>query len=555
LCQNDFPKDRPNRLSFGHLLSKNKCYVDGMSMSVISNTITTDPLKSRQKLEADFASAYKAQLAWSQRKIVERTAILAKLRSLLVESRHALGNAIENQSRQDFRETITSELLPLADTAKWLHKRAKRILAPRYLDGGGSPFWLGRLRSTVYRVPHGLVMIIGTWNYPLFLCGSQILPALAAGNAVVFKPAPGCDQVSHLLVGLLIQAGVPSELIVLLESSVEAAQQAFEIGVDKVVMTGSSRSGRAVLHSLADSLTPAVMELSGCDAMYVLPGADIHRVCDLLVFGLRLNGGATCMAPRRVFVPRKHSEVFHRLLKQRLEKPEQKSWMTKVSPQTYQQLCDGTDEAIRLGATVFSSDYRGHSSSPSHDPLEPVVCGHLVLTDVTTNMRLCSADLFAPLAMIIPVEDWSDALRADSKCPYALTASIFGPTEDALRLVKFISAGFITINDIIVPTADPRLPFGGRGESGFGVTRGDEGLLEMTFPKAVSARLGSWLPHSKLPVPSDEELLDGVLQFTHHKNMSGKLRGLLQTIRAAMSQRKTTGDRDPPSQSNYKKAK
>lgn len=511
-----------------------------MNTSVLSNANKIEPLKSRAKVEADFAKAYQAQLAWSQRKTVERTVILDKLRSLLVESRHLIAEAIESHSRQDFRETITSELMPLADSAKWLHKSAKRILAPRYLDGGGSPLWLGRLRSTVHRVPHGLVMIIGTWNYPLFLPGGQILHALAAGNAVVFKPAPGCDRLSHLFVSLLIRAGVPSELVVLLDSSIESAKHAIEIGVDKVILTGSSRSGRTVLRSLAESLTPSVMELSGCDAMYVLPGADMHRVCDLLVFGLRLNGGATCMAPRRIFVPQKSSEVFHRLLAQRLEAPVQRSWCTKLSSQTYHQLWEGVEEAIEKGARIFSGESRRKQNASEEEGPGMVESGHLVLTDVSTEMRLCSADIFAPLAMIIPVEDWSDALRADSRCPYALTASIFGPMEDALRLMKFVSAGFITINDLIVPTADPRLPFGGRGESGYGVTRGNEGLLEMTYPKVVSARLGSWLPHAKLPEATDEELLDGLLQFSHHKDFKARMQGLLQTVRAAISQRKSS---------------
>ncbi len=518
-----------------------------MNMSAISNPVSSDPSISSQKLEEEFSRAYQAQLAWSQRKTSERTAILSKLRTLLVESRHHIADAIETQSRQDFRETITSELMPLADAVKWLHKYAKRILAPRHLDGGGSPFWLGRLRSTIHRAPHGLVMIIGTWNYPLFLPGVQILHALAAGNAVVFKPAPGCDRLSYLFVGLLARAGIPVELIVLLDSSIESVQRAIAIGVDKVVMTGSSQSGRKVLHALADSLTPSVMELSGCDAMYVLPGADMHRVCDLLVFGLRLNGGATCMAPRRIFVPKKSTEVFHRLLQQRLQEPRQRNWTTKLSRKTYEQLWDGVEEAMTKGARVFSGPLHRRATTPINSNDELIASGHLVLTEVTTDMRLCSADIFAPIAMIIPVEDWSDALRADSRCPYALTASIFGPIEDCLRIVKFVSAGFITVNDIIIPTADPRLPFGGRGESGFGVTRGNEGLLEMTFPKVVSTRLGSWLPHAKLPEASDQELLDGLLQFNHHGSLKARLRGLLQTVRAAMSQRNAKFQRETDS--------
>jgi aldehyde dehydrogenase (NAD+) len=305
-----------------------------------------------------------------------------------------------------------------------------------------------------------------------------------------------------------------------------------------------------VLHQLADTLTPAVMELSGCDAIYVLPGADLHRVCDLVLFGLRLNGGATCMAPRRIFLPKKSSEVFHRLLSQRLEAEQQQKWSTQIAIDTYNQLWDGVEDAIHKGAKIFSgplhrkavmkdtSSDDGSKQNASLGDKSFVECGHLVLTDMDTQMQLCSADIFAPLAMIIPVDDWSDALRADSRCPYALTASVFGPTEDALRIVKFISAGVITINDLIVPTADPQLPFGGRGESGFGVTRGSEGLLEMTCPKVVSVRLGSWLPHTKLPEPSDEALLDGLLQFNHANGWMKKWKGLLQTIKAAMSQQK-----------------
>jgi aldehyde dehydrogenase (NAD+) len=397
------------------------------------------------------------------------------------------------------------------------------------------------------------VLIIGTWNYPLFLTGSQLLHALAAGNAVVLKPAPGAEKVTRLLVDLLLQAGLPADLVVVLDSSPQSAKLAAEIGVDKVVMTGSSQSGRAVLKQLAETLTPSVMELSGCDAVYVLPGADMHRVCDLLLFGLRLNGGATCMAPRRVFLPKKSTEVFHRLLLQRLNAGKQRNWTARVSKRTYEKMRLGVEDAIDRGASVFSrggftEDSAANGTSqdmprPSDKTSttgeeEMVDCGHMVLTNVNTSMQICSMDVFAPLIMIVPVDDWSDALRADSRCPYALTVSVFGPTEDALRIVKFISAGVITIKDLIVPTADPQLPIGGRGESGFGVTRGSEGLLEMTCPKVVSVRLGSWLPHTKLPEPSDEALLDGLLQFNHANGWMKKWKGLLQTIKAAMSQQK-----------------
>jgi aldehyde dehydrogenase (NAD+) len=249
------------------------------------------------------------------------------------------------------------------------------------------------------------------------------------------------------------------------------------------------------------------------------------------------------MAPRRVFVPHRVCEVFYRLLAERLSDPAQRDWRTPIAAITYRQLWDGVADALNKGARIFSGEARQASSVSGPEP-EWVSTGHVVLTDVHADMKLYREEIFAPLVMIVPVENWSDALKADSQCPYALTASIFGPLEDALRLVPLISAGTITINDLIVPTADPRLPFGGRGESGFGVTRGHEGLLSMTVPKVVSTRLGSWLPHAALPAEGDEQLLDGVLQFVHGKNWRRRLAGLRQIVQAILLQRKNRKSND-----------
>ena len=502
-----------------------------------------DPKKQAPQIEAAFAAAYQSQLRWSQQTIRARAKIIGQLSAMIVDDREEFQRLLDLPMRGGYRETVSSELLPLADAAKWVSRYATRTLATRYLDGGGSPYWLGRLRSVVHRVPHGMVLIIGTWNYPILLTGVQLIQALVAGNAVAIKPAPRTEGVVRHLVKQLIACGVPESLIILLDSSVDTAKSAMQLGVDHVVITGSSQSGRAVLNQAIPSLTSATLELSGNDAVYVLPGADLHRVCDLLRFGMRLNGGATCMAPRRVFVPHKVCEVFYRLLAERLSDPAQRDWRTPIAATTYRRLWDGVADALNKGARIFSGEAKQASSTSGPEP-EWVSTGHIVLADVQTDMKLYREEIFAPLVMIVPLENWSDALMADSQCPYALTASIFGPLEDALRLVPLISAGTITINDLIVPTADPRLPFGGRGESGFGVTRGHEGLLSMSVPKVVSTRLGSWLPHAALPAEGDEQLLDGVLQFVHGKNWRRRLAGLRQIVQAILLQRKNRKSND-----------
>jgi acyl-CoA reductase-like NAD-dependent aldehyde dehydrogenase len=119
----------------------------------------------------------------------------------------------------------------------------------------------------------------------------------------------------------------------------------------------------------------------------------------------------------------------------------------------------------------------------------------ILVADARPDLGLLREDVFAPVLSIVPVADEQAALAAAALSPYALGAAIFGPPEAARRLAGRIRAGSVVINDLIVPTADPRLPFGGRGESGFGVTRGAEGLLEMTVCKTVLLRRGRFRPH------------------------------------------------------------
>jgi len=118
-------------------------------------------------------------------------------------------------------------------------------------------------------------------------------------------------------------------------------------------------------------------------------------------------------------------------------------------------------------------------------------------------------------------------------CPYALTASIFGEEREARLLAEMLTAGTVTINDLIVPTVDPRVPFGGRRGSGFGVTRGAEGLLEMTAAKTIAVRSGRSTRHFDATTPAHEPLFDGVIRASHAKSLSQRFRGLREIVAAA----------------------
>lgn len=428
----------------------------------------------------DFVSRATAKESWAATSLADRLRVIRRLRRAIATDPIALARTLGDRRAQGRTqaETLGAEVLPLLDAARFLERRAASLLRPRRLGLGGRPVWLWGVSAELRREPCGAVLILASGNYPLFLPGAQVLQALAAGNAVAVKPAPGCAAPMHALAAMLGEAGLPGGVLSVLTDSMEAGKAAVEAGYDRIVLTGSAATGRRVLAAAAEQLTPCTMELSGNDPVFVLPGADLDLAAAVLAYGLRLNGGATCIAPRKVFArPGIATALEARLLARLADSPE-----IAVPPATLTRLRALLDEARAAGARV--------SASPGVAAMRPIV-----VADVPSGLGLLTEDVFAPVLSIVPVPDEDAALAAATACPYALGAAVFGPPEASRRLAARIRAGSVVINDLIVPTADPRLPFGGRGESGFGLTRGVEGLLEMTVCKTVMLRRGRFRPH------------------------------------------------------------
>jgi len=419
---------------------------------------------------------------WAAVPLEERLAVLGRCRHAIA----AQAEALAGTNRRSLADTLSAEVLPLAEAARFLVRASRRLLATRRLGAG--PLWLFGVRQEVRREPRGLVLILAPGNYPLFLPGVQALQALAAGNGVAVKPAPGCSAPMRALAGLLAEAGLPEGVLrVLPEDGGPAAMRA---GYDYVVLTGSAETGVAVARAAAETLTPAAMELSGVDAAFVLPGADLAVVAASLAYGLRLNAGATCIAPRRVFVPRAmEADLLSRLLAQL---PPPASIPAGI--------------AARLAGLLEDAEQRG---------ARVVARNPAVLAGASAALPILREDVFAPWLALVPVEDEAAALEAAARCPYALGASVFGPAGPAHAFAGRVNAGSVCVNDLIVPTADPRLPFGGRGRSGYGVTRGAEGLLEMTVVKTVSTRRFGRRPQLDPKLNGNSAQLLALLQVLH----------------------------------------
>lgn len=293
------------------------------------------------------AAAHQAQRGWEETPMRHRVAVVRRLRRLIAANATRLAQVVQTSRGSLLAEILAGEVLPLTDACRFLEREAASLLRIRRLGNRGRPFWLAGVLAEVRREPHGVVLIIGPFNYPLLLLGVQVLQALVAGNSVLLKPGEGGTRAAEEFVKLSREAGFAPELLQLLPESVEAAMDAIEAGIDKAILTGAAATGEKVLASLAPRLVPATLELSGCDAAFILPDADLDLTARALRFALIWNGGATCIAPRRAFVSRSIADALEARLLNALGEGMPNSERWKISPKVESLIRDAVGRGAR----------------------------------------------------------------------------------------------------------------------------------------------------------------------------------------------------------------
>jgi acyl-CoA reductase-like NAD-dependent aldehyde dehydrogenase len=339
---------------------------------------------------------------------------------------------------------------------------------------------------------------------------------------------------------LIARAGFDPELVALLPESPEAARAAIGARPDKVLFTGSAATGEKILAQLAPHLIPATMELSGCDAVIIRADADLDLAVKALVFGLRLNSGATCMSPRRVFVARSIATEFEGRLARAFNFRSSQGEEAQTSILADQRLHTSAvneeirpllDDAIAGGAYFIAGVMR----------FDGAILTPLVLGGLSPEASLLHEDIFAPILCVVTVAGDKEALARTNDSPFALAASIFTRDESAARALAIrVNAGVVTINDLIIPTADARLPFGGRKRSGFGVTRGAQGLLELTTPKVITVTRGKFRPAFDAPQPGDTKMFQAYLRLSYGRGLKTRWVALISLFQCVLGRKKSS---------------
>ncbi|NNG16665.1 MAG: NAD-dependent succinate-semialdehyde dehydrogenase, partial [Gemmatimonadales bacterium] len=340
-------------------------------------------------------------------------------------------------------------------------------------------------RSLVAYQALGVVLAVMPWNFPLWQVFRAAAPALMAGNGMALKHASNVPGCALAIEQVIRDAGAPQHLFrTLLVGSAGVAQLIEHPAVRGVTLTGSTPAGRAVAAHAGAMLKKTVLELGGSDPYVILEDADLDRAAESCVAGRLINTGQSCIAAKRFIVPRPILTEFE----QRVARGMAAKTMgdpagedVDLGPMARHDLRDElhrqVEDSIRAGARLLMGGRIPDSAGAFYPPT--------VLSDVTKGMTAYEEELFGPVAAIIPVEDEEEAIRVANDSPFGLGAAVF--TQDLERGERIatteVDAGCCFVNAFV--KSDPRLPFGGIKDSGYGRELGMFGIREFVNIKTV----------------------------------------------------------------------
>ena len=477
------------------------------------------------------AKARAAQANWSQRSIEDRCVLIRMLQKRILEARDILADVAVRESGKPRVEALFADVFVSLDTAAYFAKRGVHALRPEAVPHHSTA---ARAKSgRIYYEPLGVVGVISSWNYPLAIPCSQIIAAVAAGNAVLCKISEFTPECGVLIGKLFRDAGFPRDLVTILQGGGDVGQALIEAHPDKVFFTGSVFTGRHVAEACARQLIPSVLELGGKDAMLVLRDANLNVASSAAVWGSFTNCGQVCLSVERMFVEAPVAEEFIRRCVEKTQKLRLGPGRDKdtdvgplIRPQHVQRMSDLIEDAVERGARVAC----GGSPRPDLGPnfFEPTV-----LTGVDASMKLFQDETFGPILAIQAVSNAQEAIHAANDSEFALAASVW--TSDTARgksIARQLRAGTVMVNDLLSGFAIAEAPHGGWGLSGWGRTHGRAGLQEMVHVKYVDV---DRLPKTEKPWwyrygAELECAADAFLRF----EFSGSVAARVRHARAAM---------------------
>ncbi|WP_328557703.1 aldehyde dehydrogenase family protein [Streptomyces sp. NBC_00358] len=444
--------------------------------------LATHPVDGPAEVARAVHRARTAAADWAALPAARRRDHLLRWKRKLAYALDDLADMITAETGKPRGDALLEAVLTL-EHLTWAARNAGRVLRRRGVRTG---LLAANQRATLVHRPLGVIGVIGPWNYPLYTPMGSIGYALAAGNAVVFKPSeytPG----TGVLAARLFDEAVPEHagLLGVVTGAGPTGEALARSGVDKVAFTGSPGTARKVMAVCAQSLTPFLAECGGKDATVVTADADLDAAADAVVWGALSNAGQTCAGVERVYAVREvHAALCRKVAERagalRVGPGPDSAYGPMTMPGQAAVVQRHVDAALAAGGRALL----GGPASVSTTYVTPVV-----LADVPEDSAAMREETFGPTVVINAVADADEAVERANASPYALGASVFsGDRRAGAAIAARLRAGSVSVNSVLGFAAVPALPFGGSGDSGFGRIHGADGLRAFTAPQSVTVQ-------------------------------------------------------------------
>ncbi|MGW4718484.1 aldehyde dehydrogenase family protein [Nocardia sp. NPDC004260] len=447
--------------------------------------VGTYPVHDRHAVDTAVAAAYEAAAWWRDLGFAGRARHLDAWRAEIATGRDELAQIIHREMGKPVSDAKL-EIAMALEHLRWAARNAGKVLGRRSVPS--SMLTLNHA-ATVEYLPLGVVGVIGPWNYPVFTPLGSISFALAAGNAVVFKPSEYTPGVGLWLAEAFARTMPAEPVLQVITGLGDTGNALCRSGVGKIGFTGSTATGKLVLAACAENLTPVLMECGGKDALIVDVDADLSAAADAAVWGGLSNAGQTCLAVERVYV---HADVYDDFLDELVAAAGQIDAGradSKIGPITMPKQLSiirrHIEDAVARGARAVL----GGPDAIDRQFVQPTI-----LVDVPEDAPAVTEETFGPTLTVTKVRDMDEAVELVNRCAYGLGGTVFA-RRNGRDIADRIRAGGTSINAFVAHATIPALPLGGVGASGFGRVHGPDGLKEFTYAKATTRqRFPSPLP-------------------------------------------------------------
>jgi len=439
-----------------------------------TDSVVKPPIRDHTPEEvADrLARAREAQVHWRSYSLSQRVDHLRRFWEFLRKDRDRLIKVIHDETGKPVSEIEGMEIDGVELILKYFTRNAHRILKERAVP---RPWILFNKRSYMRFVPRGLIGLITPWNMPFLIPFGDSIPALLSGNAVVIKPSEWTTKTAIFLEERFAASGLFPEGLLQVCVGTGGVGKCVIDGVDMVLFTGSTGTGRKVAMAAAERLIPSVLELGGKHAMLIADDAPLERAAKGAIWGRFANSGQICIGVERVMAVTRIYKKFCQMLETELKALRQKGG-------------DGHDND--LGRLIYPgqlavverhlADARakgGRVVGGKIKDREGLVVEPAIVFDATPDMLCMKEETFGPVLAVSEIGSIDDAIRKNNHEPFGLAGSVW--TRDLRRGEKWaaaIEAGLVSVNDLLSHYVVCALPFGGFKQSGLGRRHSEEGL-------------------------------------------------------------------------------